>query len=151
MGGKAVWTIRGTVTASDAQPSATEANPASPARRGASPRLTDHRCHLTRGRIGRPSGPTAIDRCPQGREPPASRSSTSAPNPTATSDRSITAGTEIPPDGYNRRAVTLLAAEYGLSSGKRPKTGPRRQWVRPLVNFRTASRSRGSGSVLRKY
>ena len=75
-----------------AHPSATEASPPMAARRGGSPRLIDHRCHFTLGRIGRPSGPTAIIRCPQGSAPCARRRSNREPNATATSDRSMTAG-----------------------------------------------------------
>ena len=85
-------TSRGLTAAAAAHPNVTEASPPMAARRGGSPRLIDHRCHFTLGRIGRPSGPTAIIRCPQGNAPCARRRINREPNATATSDRSMTAG-----------------------------------------------------------
>ncbi len=88
MGRRTSWAMRGVTAATEVTPRATEVNPARAADRGDSPRLTDQRCHFTRGRMGRPSGPTAITRWPQGREPPARRKSRSAPSPMPTSERS---------------------------------------------------------------
>src|SRR5947209_12445087 len=121
-GRKMESTSRGATAAAAAQPRVTEAKPPMAASRGGSPRLIDHRCHLTRGRIGRPSGPTAIIRCPQGRAPCARRRINSDPSATATSDRSMTAGSGGTgkvgtPDAYNRSLRADLAApEYGSYS-----------------------------------
>jgi len=60
-------------------PSAMEIKPSAADKVGGSPRQIVHRCHLTRGRMGRPSGPTAIVNWPHGMEPPTSRSRSSAP------------------------------------------------------------------------